>query len=261
MPWRSPCIKSPGRDLQAADLHRLAKIHHMRISMGNRDAAGKQMKAHGPNSRQIAHRAVGDIAHAFQCQADGGMNLAHECSQARRVVDILQNQNSRLRHGGHVIPQIHAVVVTASRHGRTGTPDSPRRGVAEHRRKFGNRQRSAPDTKPSFRSLTLNRSMALETVQVSKARIFSRSALISIGLVTMREDWRGRHRQFSTVAVPTLRQSTPGRPNTKQLVFPAPNPGSVFSQGAQSVRLESGYRLGRFQSYHRRTRTRTPVAR
>ena len=41
----------------------------------------------------------------------------------------------------------------------------------------GNWQRTAPETKPSFRNRTLSLSMALEAVQVSRWRSLSRTAL------------------------------------------------------------------------------------
>src|SRR5277367_667607 len=93
------------------------------------------MKTQFPDRGQVAHRAVGHIAHTSQRHGDVRLNLADERTKSWHAFDVLKNYDARLRPAGDVPPEIDPIVVAAARQRRRGSPDSPGYRVSQHGRK------------------------------------------------------------------------------------------------------------------------------
>src|ERR1700684_3825183 len=98
--------------------------------------------------RKITYGAVRDETSASQAEQDIRVNLAHEGSQARLVIRILDDYNPRFGNRADVLPPVRPGVIAVSFHRRIGGKDSCRGCVANERRKVWKNRTDAGVCKP-----------------------------------------------------------------------------------------------------------------
>src|SRR5579872_1569045 len=86
-----------GLNDESADLDGLPEFGDVSILVRHGDTSREQMKTRGLHSRQVAHRTVGDIPHAMQCQADDSMQFADQGPASGSFIDVLHHHDPRLR--------------------------------------------------------------------------------------------------------------------------------------------------------------------
>ena len=99
------------QNLQSRDLNGHAKSYDVRIRVRHSDAPREEMKPHRFHRRQIAHCSIRHATNAIEHLSDGRMNFTYQCAHARHPIDILQDQNARLRHRGQIVQVADSIAV------------------------------------------------------------------------------------------------------------------------------------------------------
>src|SRR5580658_8035209 len=91
---------------QAADLDGISEIHHMRVGVRNRNAAGEDLVGERLDSLQVTDGAIGQAGYAAQGARDPRVSFSQKRSHSRCVVGVLDYQDSRSGDTGKVFPKI-----------------------------------------------------------------------------------------------------------------------------------------------------------
>ena len=88
-----------GRNGEAAEDDGPAEINEMHVGVRNGDAASEELQAGGGDAGKVMHRAVGEDASATECFENVRVNFADEGAEARRVGEVLHNDDARRGEG------------------------------------------------------------------------------------------------------------------------------------------------------------------
>ena len=96
-PCLSAWIRSPGLDLDARELDRLAEIDQPDVGVADARVEAEELEAQGVDLVEVARAAVGDVADAAELLVDRRVDLAELGAQAGRVVEVLADGDLRAR--------------------------------------------------------------------------------------------------------------------------------------------------------------------
>jgi len=120
-------------DKHAKDVHVAFHLNHMHMRMARTDAAANDLEA-GREHVDVSERPIGDAAAYSDTRMHGGLDLAPERAEARRIVEVLNDHDSRKAFGLTIF-----IPVLAGRNGSTRrllSADHAGSGEAHDRRQF-----------------------------------------------------------------------------------------------------------------------------
>ena len=79
-------------DEHAEDVHVAFHLDHVDVRVARADPTADDLEA-GRQHVDVAERAVGDAAADSEASMDGGVDLAPERAEARRIVDVLNDRD------------------------------------------------------------------------------------------------------------------------------------------------------------------------
>ena len=85
-------------DKHAKDVHVAFHLNHMHMRMARTDAAANDLEA-GREHVDVSERPIGDAAAYSETRMHGGVDLAPERAEARRIVEVLNDHDSRKAFG------------------------------------------------------------------------------------------------------------------------------------------------------------------
>jgi len=132
-----PVEQVPRSDSQSTNLHGLAELNDVSVSVRNGYASSKDLKTSGLNLRQVTYSSVSDVRTTVESPTDACVNSPEQGSDARLIVDILRDNKSRWRNREHVRPPFRPVVIASPTNWRRWGADPRRYGMANCGRKIG----------------------------------------------------------------------------------------------------------------------------
>ena len=117
---------------QTSNFHGACELYDVRIGVGNRNAARKHLETQRFYARNVAHGAVRCKRHTAQRATNVRMDLPEQCTDAWRLVDILQDDDSWSRNSGQIFPEINAFVIPPAIHRWHRCPYLAGNGVSDN---------------------------------------------------------------------------------------------------------------------------------